>query len=249
MNQGIQAYAKNAYSRRKRQEEMVRKYGPLVKKVAYRLIHRLPPSVEIEDLVAVGTIGLIHAIDNFDASKGTRFEAYAEFRIKGAMLDELRQSDHLSRTARGKANRIDQAQSELEARYGRAPTIDELAEESGVRVREVESILAHEGQTSFLTLEDLGAVAADQTETPWELLTQAPPEDPFGHTFFRELREQVQKALEEMPERLKLVMSLYYYNELNFKEIGRVLDVTESRVSQLHSEAVKLLKKRLKRAI
>ena len=101
---------------------------------------------------------------------------------------------------------------------------------------------------AFLTFDDLGVIAADQTEIPWELLTQARPEDPFGHTFFRELREQLVTALNDMPDRLRLVMSLYYYNELNFKEIGRVLDLTESRISQLHSEAVKYLRGALKKA-
>ena len=99
MNPGIQTYARN--QKQKRTEELVRQYAPLVKRVAFRLINRVPPSVELEDLVSVGTIGLIHAIENFDASKGTRFEAYAEFRIKGAMLDELRSYDFMSRAARG----------------------------------------------------------------------------------------------------------------------------------------------------
>ncbi len=249
MNPGIKAYQENAYTRQKRQEELVRQYAPLVKKVAYRLIHRLPPSVDVEDLMAVGTMGLLHAIDNFDAGKGTRFEAYAEFRIKGAMLDELRSYDFMSRAARGKINKLERAHQRLETQIGRAPTVGELAEETGLEPAEVEELLAQSTTIAFLTLEDLGAVPADQTETPSELLTNAAPEDPFGHAFFRELREQVVEALEAMPERLKLIMSLYYYNELNFKEIGRVLDVTESRISQLHTEAVQLLRKRLQKAI
>ena len=247
MNPGIQAYARN--QKQKRTEELVRQYAPRVKRVAYRLINRVPASVELEDLVSVGTIGLIHAIENFDASKGTRFEAYAEFRIKGAMLDELRSYDFMSRAARGKVNKVEKAKQRLEAQLGRMPTTKELAEETGLIVEEVEECLAQNAQMAFLTMEDLGTIAADQTEVPWELLTQAAPEDPFGHAFFRELREQVVEALEAMPERLKLVMSLYYYNELNFKEIGRVLDLTESRISQLHTEAIQFLKKKLAKAI
>ncbi len=243
---GIEAYQRHQQARRK--DELVRKYAPLVRKVGYRLIHRLPPSVELEDLISVGTIGLLHAIDNFDAGKGVKFEAFAEFRIKGAMLDELRSYDFMSRTARGKANKIEAAQRTLENELGRAPTIEEIVKETGFKEEDVEKIMAESGQVSFLTLEDLGAVAADQTDVPWELLSGARPEDPFGHTFFRELREELAKALDEMPERLKLVMSLYYYNELNFKEIGRVLDLTESRISQLHTEAVKFLRKRLRKA-
>ncbi len=247
MNPAIQTYARN--QKQKRQEELIRQYAPLVKRVAFRLIHRVPSSVEIDDLISVGTIGLIHAIDNFDATKGTRFEAYAEFRIKGAMLDELRSYDFMSRAARGKANKVERARQKLEAQLGRMPTIKELADETGYIVEEIEECLAQNTQLSFLTPEDLGAIAADQTDVPWELLSQASPEDPFGHAFFQELREQVMLALEAMPERLKLVMSLYYYNELNFKEIGRVLDLTESRISQLHTEAIQFLKKRLAKAI
>ena len=242
MNPGIQTYARN--QKQKRTEELVRQYAPLVKRVAFRLINRVPPSVELEDLVSVGTIGLIHAIENFDASKGTRFEA-----IKGAMLDELRSYDFMSRAARGKVNKVEKARQRLEAQLGRMPTTKELADETGLIIEEVEECLAQNAQMAFLTMDDLGAIAADQTEVPWELLTQAAPEDPFGHAFFRELREQVVLALEAMPERLKLVMSLYYYNELNFKEIGRVLDLTESRISQLHTEAIQFLKKRLAKAI
>ena len=249
MKQGIEAYqAQASVSQRREQERLVRKYAPLVKKVAYRMIHRLPSSVEIEDLISVGTIGLLHALDNFDDSKGTRFESYAEFRIKGAMLDELRTYDYMSRAARGKTNRVVKARTKLEAELSRAPTIEELANETDLTAEEVESLLAQSEQVAFLTFDDLGVIASDQTEIPWELLTQARPEDPFGHTFFRELREQLVTSLNDMPDRLRLVMSLYYYNELNFKEIGRVLDLTESRISQLHSEAVKYLRSALKKA-
>ncbi len=249
MKQGIQAYQQQAsFADRRRQEQLVRQYAPLVKKVAYRMVHRLPSSVEVEDLISVGTIGLLHALENFDDEKGTRFESYAEFRIKGAMLDELRTYDFMSRTARGKTNRVEKARAQLEADLGRAPTIPEIAEAAEMTEQEVEKLLAQSEQVAFLTLEDLGVIAADQTEVPWELLTQSRPEDPFGHTFFRELRDQLIQALESMPERLRLVMSLYYYNELNFKEIGRVLDLTESRISQLHTEAVKYLRGKLRKA-
>ncbi len=249
MKHGIEAYQKSAaFSKRRQQEELVRQYAPLVRKVAYRLIHRLPPSVEVEDLVSVGTIGLLHAIDNFDATKGSRFESYAEFRIKGAMLDELRSYDFMSRSARGKSNKLERARVRLENQLGRQPTVAELSEDTGLTAEDIEGILASSGQIAFLTLEDLSAVAADSTDVPWELLNQARPEDPFGHTFFRELREALVEALESLPDRLKMVMSLYYYNELNFKEIGRVLDLTESRISQLHTQAVQHLRKRLQKA-
>ena len=244
MKPGIQAYQRAAA----RRDRLVREHAGLVRRVAYRLIHRLPPSVEVEDLISVGTIGLLHAIDNFDPAKNTRFEAYAEFRIKGAMIDELRTYDFMSRSARGKSNKLERARKKLEQALGRAPTTAELAEETALEPAEIELLLAQTGQVSFLSAEDLAAFAADQTEVPWELLRSARPEDPFGHTFFRELREHLVASIDALPERLKLVLSLYYYNELNFKEIGRVLDVTESRISQLHSEAVRRLRKKLRRA-
>ena len=172
MKQGIQAYQQQAsFAVRRQQEAMVRKYAPLVKKVAYRMVHRLPSSVEIEDLISVGTIGLLQALDSFDDSKGTRFESFAEFRIKGAMLDELRTYDFMSRSARGKANRVEKARARLEGDLGRSPTIAEVAEAAEMTEQEVETILAQSEQVAFLTLDDLGTLAADQTEVPWELLT------------------------------------------------------------------------------
>lgn len=249
MKHGIRAYQKTAaLAQRRRQEDLVRQYAPLVKKVAYRLIHRLPSSVEVEDLISVGTIGLLQASESFDESKGTRFEAFAEFRIKGAMLDELRTYDFMSRTARRKLNVIERAIDRFEQDHGRRPTPDEVAAETGLKLKNVERLMAENEQLAFLTLDDLGVLPAEQTESASELLTQARPDDPFGSVFMRQLREQLVEALEEMPERLKLVMSLYYYNELNFKEIGRVLDLTESRISQLHSQAVGWLRKRLSKA-
>lgn len=246
---GIDAYRRHASTPEQRKEALIRKYAPLVRKVAYRLIHRLPASVEIDDLISVGTIGLLHAIDNFDESRGKRLEQYAEFRIKGAMIDELRSYDFMSRAARGRVNKIERTGAKLETRLGRAPTREEVAVELGLGVSEVEESMAQAGQMTFLSAEDLSGIASETTEEPWELLRQARPTDPFGHTFFRELREQLIEALDALPERLKLVMSLYYYNSLNFKEIGLVLDVSESRISQLHTQAVGTLRKRLKRAI
>lgn len=249
MKQGIRAYQQNAaLALRRKQEEAVRTYAPLVKKVAYRLIHRLPASVEVEDLISVGTIGLLQAIETFDDSKGTRFESFAEFRIKGAMLDELRTYDFMSRTARSKLNQIERAIDAFEKDNGRRPTPDEVAKETGLKLRNVERLMAENEQLAFLTLDDLGVLPADRTEVPSELLSGARPGDPFGSLFMRELREQLVAALEEMPERLRLVMSLYYYNDLNFKEVGRVLDLTESRISQLHSQAIAWLRKRLSKA-
>lgn len=249
MKHGIRAYQKTAQlANRRKQEELVRKYAPLVKRVAYRMVNRLPSSVEVEDLISVGTIGLLQAIESFDDTKGTRFESFAEFRIKGAMLDELRTYDFMSRTARRKLNKIERAIEQFEHEHARRPSPDEVAEETGLKLKNVERLMAENEQLAFVTLEDLGVLPASQTESASELLSSARPDDPFGSVFMRQLREELQKALEEMPERLKLVMSLYYYNELNFKEVGRVLDLTESRISQLHSQAVMWLRKRLAKA-
>ncbi|MCA9540543.1 MAG: RNA polymerase sigma factor FliA [Myxococcales bacterium] len=250
MKRGIDAYRKTAaLAQRRKQEDTVRQFAPLVKKVAFRLVHRLPASVEVEDLISVGTIGLLQAIETFDEALGHRFEAYAEFRIKGAMLDELRTYDFMSRTARAKINKLTRHQREIEAEFGRKATVDELAEASGLKPREIDKLLAENEQMAFLTLEDLGVLPAEQTDVPSELLSQSRPADPFGHLFFQQLRDELVKALQDLPERLRLVLSLYYYNELNFKEIGRVLDLTESRISQLHSEAVEKLRRRLRRAV
>lgn len=249
MKHGIRAYQRSAaLAKRRKQEQLVRKYAPLVKKVAYRMVHRLPSSVDVEDLISVGTIGLLQAIEAFDDQKGTRFESFAEFRIKGAMLDELRTYDFMSRTARQKLNKIERAVETLEQDLGRTPTPDEVAEATGLKLKNVERLMAENDQLAFLTLDDLGVLPADRTEVASELLTQSRPGDPFGSVLVQQLREKLVEALESMPDRLRMVMALYYYNDLNFKEIGRVLDLTESRISQLHSEAIKHLRKRLRRA-
>lgn len=247
MRRGIRAYQRAAQSPQQQREALVRQHAPLVKRVAYRMIHRLPPSVELEDLISVGTMGLLHAIDHFDASKGTRFEAFAEFRIKGAMLDELRSYDFMSRSARSRSNLVEKTRQRLSVRLSREPTAEEIAEETGFSLEDVERLTAIEGQVQMLTVDDLATVASEQHEEPWALLTQGSPEDPFGHTFLRELREHLVDALGGLPERHRLVMALYYNEGLNFKEIGQVLERTESRISQIHSEAIKKLKHKLKK--
>ncbi len=242
---GLEAYQKAGG--RRRRDELVRKHAPLVKKVAWRLIHRLPSSVEIDDLISVGSIGLLQAIEAFDPSKGTRFESFAEFRIKGAMLDELRSYDFMSRTSRGRSNKIAEAEERLTQELGRDPTLEELAEDTELNVDQVEKLKAESEQTAFLTLDDLGTLATETTEAADELMTGGQPEDPFGHTLFHELRARLTEALGDLKERDQLMMSLYYAEDLNFKEVGEVLDVTESRISQIHSEVIKKLRKKMRK--
>jgi len=211
------------------------------------MLHRLPSSVELDDLISVGTIGLLHAIDRFDPGRGISFETFAEFRIKGAMLDELRSYDFLSRGTRIKAKRVSACREELRQRLGREPKQKELAEACEMGEKEVESLLLQKEQAQFLTLDDLGQVSAESREETWELLARGQSEDPFAHTLLGELRGSLAEALEALPERNRFVMALYYQEGLNFKEIGRVLERTESRISQIHSDSVRRLKKRLKR--
>ncbi|MFN3201738.1 MAG: sigma-70 family RNA polymerase sigma factor [Bradymonadia bacterium] len=253
MNPALRRYGSKAYQKGRqesRRDALLRAHAPLVRKVAWRMIHRVPSSVDIDDLISVGTLGLLQAIDHFDESKGTRFESFAEFRIKGAMLDELRSCDHMSRTARGRINQIEKARAKLEADLGRAPKVTEIAEVVELPADEVARLLAEDENTTFMTLDDMTPVAAEQTESLSELAAQGGSHgDPFGTHLARELKAALAAEIGKLPDRLQLVLSLYYEQSLNQKEIAAVLDLTESRISQLHSEAVKILRRRMQRLV
>lgn len=233
----------------RRREALIRAHAPLVRKVAWRMIHRVPSSVDIDDLISVGTLGLLHAIDHYEEQKG-RFEAFAEFRIKGAMLDELRSCDHMSRTSRGRINQIEKARRALEADLGRPPSTEEIAEAVELAPEEVARLVAEDENTTFLTIDDMVPVANERTDDLSDLASNgAGHGDPFGSHLAQELKALLAAEISRLPERLQLVLSLYYEQDLNQKEIAAVLDLTESRISQLHSEAVQLLRKRIKSAV
>jgi RNA polymerase sigma factor for flagellar operon FliA len=235
-----------AASDRDVRDRLILHYSPLVKYVAGRVAIGLPQSVEQSDLVSYGIFGLIDAIDKFDPDRGYKFETYAIARIKGAILDELRSIDWVPRSVRAKARAIEQAYGKLESTLHRTPSDDELAAELDMTDDQLQSAL---GQISFI-----GLVALDEMLTAGERgdsitlgdMVASDPEDAPGVAFeVEEMRAFLADAIGRMPEREKVVLSLYYYEGLTLAEIGSVLGVTESRVCQIHTKAVLQLRARI----
>ena len=217
-----------------------------MKYVAGRMSSGLPAHVEESDLISYGLIGLINAIERFDVEREIKFETYAITRIKGAIIDELRALDWVPRSVRSRAREIERAIAELEAKLGTAPTDEQIAEKIGISVGELEESLTDISRSSIAALDELWSVSGEGDQV--SLLdtiedTSGPrPADVLDET---EMREALADAIARLPEREKLVVTLYYYEELTLREIGEVLGVTESRVSQLHTKAVLRLKARL----
>jgi RNA polymerase sigma factor for flagellar operon FliA len=227
-------------------DRLILTYAPLVKYVAGRLGSGLPAHVDEGDLVSYGLLGLIGAIERFDPSRDIKFETYAISRIKGAIIDELRALDWVPRSVRSRAREIERAIAELEAKLGRAPDDEEIAGKVGITVEELEESLTEISRSSIAALDELWTVSGEGDQV--SLLdtiedTEGPnPQEALAQT---ELREALGEAISRLPEREKLVVTLYYYEELTLREIGEVLGVTESRVSQLHTKAILRLKARL----
>ncbi|MDR1661023.1 MAG: RNA polymerase sigma factor FliA [Azoarcus sp.] len=220
-------------------DSLVASYAPLVKRIAYQMMSRLPASVELEDLVQDGMMGLLDALERFEEGMGAQFETYAAQRIRGAMLDGLREADWAPRSARRDMRRIEAAIRELEQENGRPPSETELSARLGVPLAEYQRMLQEARGHQLVYFDDFSSEDGEgflerhlgETEAnPLELLEDA------------DTRTRLVKAIEELPEREKVVMALYYDEDLNLREIGAVLGVTESRISQLHSQAVARLR-------
>jgi RNA polymerase sigma factor FliA len=228
-------------------DRLILTYAPLVKYVAGRLGSGLPAHVEEEDLVSYGLLGLIGAIERYDPDRDVKFETYAITRIRGAIIDELRSLDWVPRSVRSRAREIERAMTALEAKLHRPPTDQEIAAQVGITVDELEESLTDISRSSIAALDELwsaGGGDGDQVALIDTLEdTEAPaPESSFAVT---ELKEVLGEAIARLPEREKLVVTLYYYEELTLREIGEVLGVTESRISQLHTKAILRLKARI----
>jgi RNA polymerase sigma factor for flagellar operon FliA len=231
-------------------EAVIKEYAPMVKYVANRIAMRLPPHVEVDDLISVGVLGLIDAIDKYDSTRGAKFKTYAEFRVRGAILDELRSMDWVPRSVRQKASSMDGVVQKLQNKLGRRPEDDEIAEEMGVSLDELFTTLNETKSMPILSLEDLGiAKESGEQQSLLDCLAGQNDVDPQMHLRLVELKEIISKAIDTLPEKERLMISLYYYEELTMKEIGEVLGVTESRVSQIHSKAVFRLRNKLKSII
>ena len=220
-------------------EQLVSKYAPLVKRVAFHLMAKLPASVEVDDLVQNGMIGLLDALGRYEEGLGAQFETYAVQRIRGAMLDGLRENDWQPRAARREMRRVEAAIHKLEHEHGRQPSEGELADELGLGLADYQKLLLDARGHQLVYLEDLaGAQRGDFLERHGA----ASGSDPLALLEEADVREALVGAIEALPDREKLMMALYYEKDLNLREIGEVLAVTESRVCQLHSQAVARLR-------
>lgn len=222
----------------------IAKYSPLVKRIAYHMMARLPASVEVDDLIQVGLIGLMDAVSRFDGSQGAQFESYATQRIRGAMLDELREADWLPRHVRQKSRQIETAVSRLEQKLGRPPQEAEIAADMGLPIDEYQSMLGDSRCAQLLYYEDFSD--EDSAGFLERYLSDGGADDPLSILEDSGFRQGLVDAVRNLPERERNVMGMYYDNDMNLKEIGAVLGVSESRVCQLHSQAVARLRAQLK---
>jgi RNA polymerase sigma factor for flagellar operon FliA len=232
-------------------EQLILNYSPLVKYVAGRLSINLPNTVETADLISYGIFGLIDAIEKYEPDRGIKFETYAIARIKGAILDELRAMDWVPRSVRARAREIERAYIKLENELRRVPSDAEVADEMGISEKELADIFTKLSYTSVISFDELwtsGGEKDDSKSSMLDSLKDDNAEDPVAEFEAEEVKEILAEAIEKLPEREKLVIALYYYEGLTLKEIGRVLSVTESRVSQLHTKAVLRLRARLRSA-
>ena len=227
-------------------DRLILTYAPLVKFVAGRLGSGLPAHVEEGDLVSYGLLGLIGAIERFDPSREIKFETYAIARIKGAIIDELRALDWVPRSVRARARDIERAIAELEKQLHRAPTDEEICGKLGLTQEELDGSLTEISRSSIAALDEVWTTSAGGDQIALiDTIEDTQMPDPQAALSQAELREALAEAISDLPEREKLVITLYYYEELTLREIGEVLGVTESRVSQLHTKAVLRLKSRL----
>ncbi len=231
----------------KARERLVLAYSPLVKFVAGRMSSGLPAHIEESDLISYGLLGLIGAIERFDPDREIKFETFAVARIKGSIIDELRSLDWVPRSVRAKAREIESAHAKLERTLGRTPTDEEVAAELGVTNEEFQESLLQISNSSVVALDELWSVSDASGDQVSLLDTMKDPSavDPARELGVSELKDRLANAISRLPEREKLVVALYYYENLTLREIGEVLGVTESRVSQLHTKAVLRLKARL----
>ena len=231
---------------KKMKDQIIVEYAPLVKYIALKIASRLPSSIEIDDLISCGVIGLMDAIEKFDCSRDNKFKTYAEFRIRGAILDELRSQDWVPRSVREKSKHLEKAALKLEQQLGRAPSEDEMCSEMNITKDEYQDMVNKAQSVSILNIDDVQTFSKNDKMLMAGFADTDKSNNPLYATTMKSARDKIREGIMSLPEKQRLVLSLYYYEDLNLKEIGQVLDVTESRVSQLHTQAVMKLKSKLK---
>ena len=227
-------------------DALIRQHVPLVRRIALHMIAKLPPNVELDDLIQVGMIGLAEALSRFETEQGVQFETFASQRIRGAMLDELREGDWMSRSSRKSQKDIERALNKLEQRLGRPPLESEIATELGMELDDYQSLLGKVRGTQLVYLEDIGGGDGEDGENYLERHVADEGVDPFALLRDQRLRAALVGAIQALPEREQYVMGMYYEHDMNLKEIAAVLGVTESRVCQLHSQAIARLRTKMR---
>lgn len=233
----------------KARDALITQYAYLVKITAGRVVTSLPPNVEREDLISAGIIGLIKAIDQFDTTRQVKFETYAIALIRGAILEMLREEDWVPRSVRERVKNLERTYLELETRYGRPATEEEMAEALGIEVDDFHSMLADTGRASLLSLDDVMMSSEGNESIHLSDVIRDESASTLGEVETKEMQRALGVAIDRLPDREKLVIALYYYEGLTFKEIGKILGVSESRVYQLHTQAVLRLRGYLQRDV
>jgi RNA polymerase sigma factor for flagellar operon FliA len=216
-------------SKRER-DELILQHYPMVRRVAYRMVSRYPSCIEADDLVAIGTLGLIDAVDKFEANRSVSFSAYARIRVQGAILDELRKADWVPRSVRNRFSRIQLTRQSLQETLGRSPTEEEVAKELDVGVERLREMIQGSTVRTLVSMEE-GSEEEDSVGTT----LPSPEPTPLEAATKEHLRKMVRARVTGLPERERQIVDMYYFQELTFREIGQILGITESRVSQLHS--------------
>jgi RNA polymerase sigma factor for flagellar operon FliA len=224
-----------------RREDLILQHYPMVRQVAYKMVTRFPSCVEVDDLVTIGTLGLIDAVDRFEENRSISFRAYARIRVQGAILDELRKEDWVPRSVRDRHHRLLKSRDSLREKLGRDPSHEELAKNMDVSVPRLRELIAESTVRTLVSMED----QTGSSEETVSSILRFEGEGPVDQAVRGRLAETVRQALQDLPEREQTIVRLYYYEDLTFSEIGRTMGVTESRISQLHSRMKRRLFSRL----
>jgi RNA polymerase sigma factor for flagellar operon FliA len=229
-------------------ETIVLEHTPLIRYIVNRIAVRLPSHIDLDDLHNTGVIGLMDAIEKYDPEKNCKFKTYAEFRIKGAILDQLRSLDWVPRSVRQKSRRLERAYGEVEQRLGRVANEDEVADSLGLQIEKFHELLNQVRGISLVNLEEIRGTNSDgeRAGTFADIVEDVNSENPFASLKLSEMKNVIAQTIATLPEKERLVVSLYYYEDLNMKEIGGILGITESRVCQIHTKSVLRLRAKLK---
>ncbi len=228
-------------------DKLLAEYAPLVKYTAQRVALNLPKSVELGDLIGSGVFGLIKAVETFDPALGFKFETFASHKIRGAILDELRNMDWVPRSVRQKSRQVQNTYARLEQELGRVPYDDEVASDLGISLKEFEDLLSEVAPTTIVSLEERLPDRGSESKSlsVIDTVEDINGSNPLKELGYAEVKRILKETISDLPEKEKLVVALYHYEELTLKEIGQVLGITESRVSQIHSKAMLKLRSRL----